>query len=109
MPHTSKGVLYDPLKDFAPIALTTSNYQIVYAGAGQSFKTLPEMIAYAKANPGKLTVAHSGTGGFSHLAFEHLARMGGFTYNHIPYKGSSEVTTAVLSGEVQAPSAVRPG
>jgi tripartite-type tricarboxylate transporter receptor subunit TctC len=102
LPHTSKGVLYDPRKDFAPIAFTTWNYQIVYANFNQPFKTLPEMIAYAKANPGKLTVAHSGTGGFSHLAFEHLARMGGFTYSHIPYKGSAEVTTGVLSGEVQA-------
>jgi len=101
LPHTSKGVQYDPIKDFAAIALTTLNYQVIYTGAGQSFKTLPEMIAYAKANPGKLTVAHSGTGGFSHLAFEHLARMGGFTYTHVPYKGASEVITAALNGEVQ--------
>jgi tripartite-type tricarboxylate transporter receptor subunit TctC len=101
LPHTSKSVLYDPIKDFEAVALTTFNYQLIYAGAGQSFKTLPEMIDYAKANPGKLTVAHSGTGGFSHLAFEHLARMAGFTYNHIPYKGASEVITAALNGEVQ--------
>jgi tripartite-type tricarboxylate transporter receptor subunit TctC len=102
LPHTSKGVLYDPLKDFEAIALTTLNYQVIYSGAGQPFKALPEMIAYAKANPGKLTVAHSGTGGFSHLAFEHLARLAGFTYTHVPYKGASEVITAALTGEVQA-------
>jgi tripartite-type tricarboxylate transporter receptor subunit TctC len=101
LPHTSKGVFYDPRKDFAPIAFTTANYQVIYAGLGQPFKTLPEMIAYAKAQPGKLTVAHSGTGGFSHLAFEHLARMAGFTYNHVAYKGASEVQTGVLGGEVQ--------
>ncbi len=102
LPHTSKSVLYDPINDFAPIALTTLNHQVIYCSAGQPFKTLPEMIDYAKSHPGKLTVAHSGTGGFSHLAFEHLARMAGFSYTHIPYKGASEVITAALSGEVQA-------
>lgn len=101
LPHTSKGVAYDPLKDFTAVALTTLNYQVIYTGAGQAIKTLPEMIAFAKANPGRLTVAHSGTGGFSHLAFEHLARMAGFTYTHVPYKGAAEVITAALTGEVQ--------
>jgi tripartite-type tricarboxylate transporter receptor subunit TctC len=101
-PHISKSVPYDSIKDFAAIALTATNYQVIYAPPNQPFKTLPEMIAYAKAHPGKLTVAHSGTGGFSHLCFEQLAQMAGFTYSHIGYKGPSEVQTGVLSGEVQA-------
>ena len=101
LPHTSKNVPYDALKDFAAIALTTTNYLVIYANTGAPFKTLPEMIAYAKANPGKMTVATNGEGGFPHLAFEHLRLLAGFTYNHIPYKGSAQIGTDVMGGQVQ--------
>ncbi|MHB8771579.1 MAG: Bug family tripartite tricarboxylate transporter substrate binding protein [Syntrophales bacterium] len=100
LPHTSKNVPYDALKDFAPIALTTTNYLVIYAHAGAPFKTFPEMIAYAKANPGKMTVATNGEGGFPHLAMEHLRLMAGFTYNYIPYKGSAQIGTDVMGGQV---------
>jgi tripartite-type tricarboxylate transporter receptor subunit TctC len=60
------------------------------------------MAIYAKANPGKLTVATNGEGGFPHLAFEHLRTMGGFTYTHIPYKGSAAIATDIMGGQVQA-------
>jgi tripartite-type tricarboxylate transporter receptor subunit TctC len=101
LPHTSKNVPYDALKDFAPIAISTTNYLVIFANNDQPFKTLPEMIAYAKANPGKLTVASNGEGGFPHLAFEHLRLMAGFKYNYIPYKGSAQITTDVIGGQVQ--------
>ncbi len=100
LPHTSKNVPYDALKDFAPIALTTTNYLVIYAYNGAPFKTLPEMIAYAKANPGKMTVATNGEGGFPHLALEHLRLLAGFTYNYIPYKGSAQIGTDVMGGQV---------
>ncbi len=100
LPHTSKNVPYDALKDFQPIALTTTNYLVIYAYAGAPFKTFPEMIAYAKANPGKMTVATNGEGGFPHLAMEHLRLMAGFTYNYIPYKGSAQIGTDVMGGQV---------
>ena len=100
LPHTSKNVPYDALKDFAPIALTTTNYLVIYAHAEAPFKTFPEMIAYAKANPGKMTVATNGEGGFPHLAMEHLRLMAGFTYNYIPYKGSAQIGTDVMGGQV---------
>jgi tripartite-type tricarboxylate transporter receptor subunit TctC len=101
LPHTSKQVTYNPLKDFAAIAMTTRNYMNIYAHPEQPFKTLPEMIAYAKANPGKLTVATNGEGAFPHLTFEQLRILAGFTYHHIPYKGSSQAEIGVLSGEAQ--------
>ena len=59
------------------------------------------MVAYAKANPGKLTVATNGEGGFPHLAFEHLRTMAGFTYTHVPYKGSAAIATDIIGGQVQ--------
>src|SRR5213592_1413282 len=101
LPHTSKSIPYDPLKDFAPIAVSTTNYLAIVANPNVPFKTIGEMVAYAKANPGKLTVATNGEGGFPHLAFEHLRTMGGFTYTHIPYKGSAAIATDIIGGQVQ--------
>jgi tripartite-type tricarboxylate transporter receptor subunit TctC len=102
LPHTSKNIPYDPLKDFVPIAVSTTNYLGIVANPDVPFKSLAEMISYAKANPGKLTVATNGEGGFPHLAFEHLRLMGGFTFTHIPYKGSAAIATDVIGGQVQA-------
>ncbi|MDB5806646.1 MAG: hypothetical protein JWN73_3968 [Betaproteobacteria bacterium] len=102
LPHTSRTIPYDPLKDFAPIALSTTNYLGIVASPTAPFKTLPEMITYAKANPGKLTVGTNGEGGFPHLAFEHLRMMGKFTFAHIPYKGSAQISTDLIGGQVMA-------
>jgi len=102
LPHTSKNVPYDPLRDFAPIAVSTTNYLAIVSDPKAPFKTIAEMVKYAKENPGKLTVATNGEGGFPHLAFEHLRTMGGFTYTHIPYKGSAAIATDIMGGQVQA-------
>src|SRR5438309_6296113 len=102
LPHTSKSIPYDPLKDFAPIAVSTTNYLAIVANPNVPFKTIGEMVVYAKANPGKLTVATNGEGGFPHLAFEHLRTMGGFSFTHVPYKGSAAIATDVIGGQVQA-------
>jgi tripartite-type tricarboxylate transporter receptor subunit TctC len=101
LPHTSKNIPYDVLKDFTPIAVSTTNYLGIVANPEAPFRSVPEMIAYAKANPGSLTVATNGEGGFPHLAFEHLRLMGGFTFTHVPYKGSAAITTDVIGGQVQ--------
>jgi tripartite-type tricarboxylate transporter receptor subunit TctC len=101
LPHTSKNIPYDALKDFVPIAVSTTNYLGIAASVGAPFNTLPEMISWAKANPGRLTVATNGEGGFPHLAFEHLRLMGGFSFNHIPYKGSAQIATDLIGGQVQ--------
>lgn len=101
LPHTSKNVPYNVPKEFAPITISTTNYLAIFSNPGTPFKNLGEMIAYAKANPGKLTVASNGEGGFPHLAFEHMrAAAGGFSYNYIPYKGNSQIVTDVMGGQV---------
>ena len=102
LPHTSKNVPYDALRDFAPIAVTTTNYLAIVANPNVPFKSIGEMVAYAKANPGKLTVATNGEGGFPHLAFEHLRTMTGIQYTHVPYKGSAAIATDIIGGQVQA-------
>jgi len=102
IPHTFKKVPYDGLKSFATISLTTTNYQAIVANIDAPFKTLREMIDYAKLNPGKLSVATNGEGGYPHLTFEDMRLKAGFTYLHVPYKGSVQVTNDLLSGQVQA-------
>jgi tripartite-type tricarboxylate transporter receptor subunit TctC len=81
--------------------LLATNYLAVVANPSVPFKTASEMVAWAKANPGKLTLATNGEGGFPHLAFENLAAMGGFKFQHIPYKGATQIITDVIGGQVQ--------
>jgi tripartite-type tricarboxylate transporter receptor subunit TctC len=100
-PHTYKKLPYEPLKDFVPVAELATNYLAVVANPGVPFKTAAEMVAWAKANPGKLTLATNGEGGFPHLAFENLAAMAGFSFQHIPYKGATQIVTDVIGGQVQ--------
>ena len=101
LPHTSKNIPYNALKDFAPIAVSTTNYLGIVANPNVPFKSIGEMVAYAKANPGKLTVATNGEGGFPHLAFEHLRIMANIQYTHVPYKGSAAIATDIIGGQVQ--------
>jgi tripartite-type tricarboxylate transporter receptor subunit TctC len=100
-PHTYKKLQYDPLKDFAPVALIATNYLAIIANPNVPFRDAREMVAWAKANPGKLSLATNGEGGFPHLAFEHFAAMGNFKFQHVPYKGASQIATDVIGGQVQ--------
>ena len=100
-PHTYKKIPYDPLNDFAPVALLATNYLAVIAHPDVPFRSAAQMVAWAKANPGKLTLATNGEGGFPHLAFENLAAMGGFKFQHVPYKGAGQIVSDVIGGRVQ--------
>jgi len=102
MPHTFKKLPYDPLKDFVPIALSTTNYLGLVVHPGVPYKSMKELIAYAKANPGKISFASNGEGGFPHMTIELLRVMAGFTYLHVPYKGSAQIATELIGGHVDA-------
>ena len=73
---------------------------ILLSNPSLPFKTLPEMVAYAKANPGKLTYASFGSGTTSHIAGEMLKAVAGIDIVHVPYKGAGEAIPALLSGQV---------
>jgi tripartite-type tricarboxylate transporter receptor subunit TctC len=66
------------------------------------FKTVKDLVVYAKAHPGKVTFASNGEGGFPHMTIELLRTMAGFTYLHVPYKGSAEIATQLIGGHVDA-------
>jgi tripartite-type tricarboxylate transporter receptor subunit TctC len=101
-PHTYAKLPYDALKDFSGLALAATNYLAVVTHPSAPFKNTREMIAWAKANPGKLSMGTNGEGGYPHLSFEYLARSAGFTYLHVPYKGAGQVTLDVLAGQIIA-------
>ena len=101
-PHTYKKIPYDPLKDFAPIALSTTNYLGLVVHPSVPFKSARDLVTYARANPGKLSFASNGEGGFPHMTIELLRVMGGFTYLHVPYKGSAQIATELIGGHVDA-------
>ncbi len=86
--------------DLAPIAQTTANPHVLAARADAPFKTLDELIAYAKANPGKVNFGSSGAGTAVHLAGEAFASRAGITINHVPFKGLSAAITSALGGHV---------
>jgi len=101
LPHTSRNVPYNVPRDFVPIALSTTNYLGIVCSPETPFKTIHELVSWAKANPGRLTVATNGEGGFPHMAFEQLRVMGNFTFTHVPYKGASAIVTDIAGGQVQ--------
>ena len=91
---------YDTRKDFAPVSLVATLPLLVAAPLASPFNTIPELIAYARANPDKLTYASAGNGNTSHLAVEMFKTDTGTKILHIPYKGSGPAVVAMLGGEV---------
>lgn len=101
-PHTYKKLPYDPLKDFVPVALSTTNFLALVVSPGTPFNSPQDLIAYGRANPGKLTFASNGEGGFPHMAIEMLRVQAGFTYLHVPYKGGVQIMAELMAGRVDA-------
>jgi tripartite-type tricarboxylate transporter receptor subunit TctC len=91
---------YDAVKDFTPITLTSIVPQILVVSPALPIKTVPELIAYMKANPGKLTFASAGNGASNHLSGELFNGMAGIKMRHVPYKGDTPAMTDVISGQV---------
>ena len=92
---------YDPLKDFAPVALVAVQPNILVVHPEVPAKSVSELIALLKANPGKLNYASSGAGAAAHLAGELFKAMAGVDMVHVPYKGAQPALTDVVAGQVQ--------
>jgi tripartite-type tricarboxylate transporter receptor subunit TctC len=93
---------FDPLKDFAPVALAASTVYALVVPAALPVKSVKDLIALAKAQPGKLTYASSGVGGPPHLAFELMQLTAGIRMIHVPYKGAGPALADLLGGQVTA-------
>jgi tripartite-type tricarboxylate transporter receptor subunit TctC len=99
-PHLFKQAGWDPIRDFAPVAMMTRAPQVVAARPGLPANNLKELIAYAKANPGKLNYASSGNGSIQHIAGELFKQLTGTFITHIPYKGSGPAVQDLMGGQV---------
>jgi tripartite-type tricarboxylate transporter receptor subunit TctC len=94
-------VQIDPLKDLTYLARTSGQVFGVAVQASSRFKTLQDLIKEAQANPGKITYAHAGVGGATHVGMEEFAMAAGIQLAHIPFKGGSEALQSVLGGHVE--------
>lgn len=93
---------FDFIRDIAPVAGTVRLPLILIVNPAVPAKTLPEFIAYAKANPGKINFASAGVGTSEHLAAELFKMMCGVDMVHVPFRGGAQAITALIAGEVQA-------
>ena len=101
-PHLIKGVGYDPTKDFDYLTVAVQAPNVLAVPANSPHKSLAEVIAFHKANPGKMSFASSGNGSSDHLTAELFWQMTGTSGLHIPYKGGAPAMSDLLGGQVDA-------
>ena len=101
-----KNLGYDPEKDFEPISLVGVQTNVLYANPSLPAKTLTDFVAYAKANPGKLSFGSGGVGTPAHLAGELLRIKAGIEYTHVPFRGTGPALQSVIGNHV--PTAFNP-
>jgi tripartite-type tricarboxylate transporter receptor subunit TctC len=99
-PSLYKNVGYDPRKDFAPIGLIGNAPNSLVVNPSFPAKTIAELIAYAKANPGTVNFGSAGAGTASHITGEYFATAAGIKLVHIPYKGTGPALTDLLGGHI---------
>jgi tripartite-type tricarboxylate transporter receptor subunit TctC len=107
-PYLMKSMPFDPQKDFVPIAHLMDAEGLLAVNTALPVKTIPDLIAYAKANPGKLSYASAGIGTTSHLAGELFKITTKVDMVHVPYKGNSPAITDVMGGQAQMIFATMP-
>jgi tripartite-type tricarboxylate transporter receptor subunit TctC len=100
---------YNFIRDFAPVAGIVGVSNVVEVHPSVPAKTLPEFIAYAKANPGKINMGSAGNGSSSHMAGELFKMLAGVNLVHVPYRGQGPAMTDLLGGQLQVIFATTPG
>lgn len=110
-PHTLLAATFDPMKDFTPITMGAKGPLVIIVNSALGVNNVPELIAYGKKNPGKLSYASFGTGTSSHIFGQVFAKNTGLEMEHIPYKGGADLAADLIEGRVQmafdaAPAAI---
>jgi len=100
LPHMHKKVEYDTLRDFAPVSLVASGPFLLITHPSVPVKTVKDLIALAKAQPGKLNYASAGSGAANHLAMELFKSLAAVDITHVPYKGAPQAVTDLIGGSV---------
>ncbi len=91
---------YDPIRDFSFLSRIGGTPNVLMAHASVAARTIPELVAFAKANPGKLSYGSSGVGASPHLSIELLKMMAGINIVHVPYKGAAPALADVMGGQI---------
>jgi len=99
-PHVVRSMPFDPIKDLTPVAPIVAYANVLVVNKDQPFRTIPELIAHAKANPGQLAFGSAGMGASNHLSGELFAQRTGTRLTHVPYKGNAPAMTDVISGQI---------
>ena len=99
-PSLYKKLDYDPVKDLVPVALVGEGPVAIVVPAASKYKTLADLVAGAKANPGAVTMATPGNGTVAHLSGVQLMRASGVKFEHVPYKGAAAAVPDLLGGRV---------
>ena len=100
LPHLLNKMTYDPLKDFAPVLHATMSANILVVHPSVPAKTMRELVAHAKANPGKLTFASQGNGSSGHIVGEQFKHLAGVNITHVPYRGAAPAIQDLIAGHV---------
>ncbi|ARP90662.1 ABC transporter substrate-binding protein [Bordetella genomosp. 9] len=99
-PHVQQSKLFDPRADFSPIGLIVDYTNVLLVGPQAPVKTVQDLIAYAKANPGSVSFGSAGNGASNHLSAELLKQQSGAPMMHVPYRGNAPAMTDVISGRI---------
>lgn len=102
--HLVKNIAYDPITDLDPVTTLMTTPTVVGVTATSAYKSLDDVLAAARKQPGKLSYASAGVGVITHLQMEWVALATGTSFSHIPYKGGAPAGTAVAAGDVQVGS-----
>lgn len=100
-PYLYNSLPYDPVNDFAPVVMVAKLPNLLVVTPSLPVKSVAELIAYAKANPGKLNFSSSGKGASSHLASELFQQMAGLDMTHVPYRGTGPALLDLMGGRIQ--------
>jgi tripartite-type tricarboxylate transporter receptor subunit TctC len=100
-PSLQPNLGYKPLEDFTPVSSLIRFPSLIVAHPSAGIRTIPDLIAAAKATPGGVTYSSAGAGNFSHLAMEIFSQQAGLKLLHVPYRGVGPATLGVVAGEVQ--------
>lgn len=106
---TYEKLNYDLVRDIAPVAGFFRSHYVMLANPSLPVRTVPEFIAYAKANPGKINMGSNGIGATGHLCGEMFSMMTGVKMQHVPYRGEGPALTDLMSGQIQVMFATTSG
>jgi tripartite-type tricarboxylate transporter receptor subunit TctC len=101
LPFLKKSYHYDPVKDFTPIALLATSWTVFAVNPKVPANTLAELIAYSKANPGRVRYGSGGVGGALHIAVEMLRLKTGADLVHVPYRGGGQAASDAVAGQIE--------